>query len=282
MLTIGYARSGGTLLAMALNAHPEMVIANEAVLLNKLDFPFRLGRFLARGRIVRLVVDKDRKFRRDMSYTHTDYPYSVENQWQGRYSRLRVIGNKNGPHVARRLESSPELLDSLRRQISAPVRALFTIRNPYDVIATQYLRDMRIEGKIQFASVRDYNPEDAELLQLGQEHISRFRQITDKILRALPMFPKEDVFPVRHEKLVASSKNMLREICAFLGVEPTEEYLDACASIVWAAPHPSRFKVRWTPRQIAEVAGFTEQYSWLRGYGFEDRKTERGRRPGGA
>lgn len=278
MLTIGYARSGGTLLAMTLNAHPEMVIANELRLLDKLDFPFRLGRFLARGRLARLVVDKDRRFRRDTSYTQTDYPYSVENQWQGGHSRLRVIGNKDGPNVAKRLNERPELLDSLRRQISAPVRALFSIRNPYDIIATQYLREMRLEGKVQFASVRDYNPEDAELLQLGQEHISRFRQLSDKIFRALRMFPKEDVFPVRHEKLVASPKSMLRKICAFCGVDPTEEYLDACASIVWAAPHPSRFKALWTPRQIEEVAGFTERYPWLRGYGFEDRAR---RAPGG-
>ena len=267
ILTVGYNRSGSSLLGQLLNAHPEIVIAHELDLLTVLRSPRLAARLGGKGRLVRLILERDRNIRRwtSSSYRSSGYPYAVKTGWQGKYSRLRVVGDKKSFSNVTQLCRRPCLFDSLRRRIGAPIRILLTIRNPYDVAAAEYLVRLRRKGVVAFSSRRDYAPAEAERPWVGEEHVSWIREHSDRVARVLAMLPKEDVLPVYHEDFVASPREKLREICAFCGVECADEYLDACASVVFPAPHPTRSKVRWTPDRIAEIGRMVEKHSALLG-----------------
>ena len=261
ILTVGYSRSGSTLVGRLLNAHPEIVFSHELDLSTVSRSPRLAARLGGRGRLVRLILENDRNVRRWTSYRGSGYSYAVKTGWQGKYSRLRVVGDKDSHVAAERLHRRPESLESLRRRIGAPIRAVFTFRNPYDVAAAEYLGEMKKKGEVAFVRRRDYAPAEAGRLWIGEESVSRLREHSDKLARVIAMFPKEDALPVYHEDFVASPREKLREICAFCGVECADDYLDACASIVFPAPHPTRSKVRWSPDRIAEIGRTVEKHS---------------------
>ena len=272
LLTVGYSRSGSSLLGQLLNAHPEMTIAHEVHLVSRLHHPRYLPHG-GRGRITRMILDGDRRFRQRQYGSPTGYSYAVKGQWQGSCARLRVIGDKAAYNTVGALYRQPGLLDSLRRRIRAPLRVLFMCRNPYDMVASQHLnqlRSLRNRHGAVIPALRDYRPTDAERPDIGQTVIAQFlKEVSDQLVEVLPMFRKEDVLPVFHEDFIASPREKLREICSFCGVESTEEYLDACTAVVLPAPHRTRFKVRWSEAQKAEVAAAIERYPWFGGYGFE-------------
>ena len=258
VLTVGYNRSGSTLVGMCLNAHPEIVFTNKVKLLRMSRSP-RLAAWLGgKGRLVRLILERDRYIHR---MAVSGYSYAVKDQWQGKYSWLRVVGDKCSVYTARRLHRRPEALDSLRRKIGAPIRMLFTVRNPYDVAAAHHLTRLQNKGEVAFVRRRDYAPAEAERSWIGEEVVSWLGEYSDMTARVIAMLPKEDVFTAYHEDFVASPKEKLREICAFCGVECADDYLDACASIVFPVPHPTRSKVRWSPDRIAEIGRMVEKHS---------------------
>ena len=265
ILTVGYNRSGSTLLGMSLNAHPEVAIAHELDLLSVSRFPRLAARIGGRGRLVRLILERDRDVRRWTSYHGSGYSYAVKDQWQGKHSRLRIVGDKHSRIAVERIHERPGSVDSLRRRIGAPIRMLLTIRNPYDVAAAECLQALKKKGDLAFTSRRDYAPSGVERPWIGEESVSRLGEHSDKVARAIAMLPKEDILPVFHEDFIASPKEKLREICAFCGVECADDYLDACASIVFPAPHPTRTKVRWPPEMTAEVGRIVEKHSGFLG-----------------
>ena len=290
LLTVGYSRSGSSLLGQLLNAHPEMVIAHDEDLVRKLHHPRYLPHG-GRGRITRMILERERWFRQ-RRYQSSGYSYAVKGQWQGSWTRLRVIGDKAAIETTRALYERPGLLDSLRRRIRTPIRVLFLCRNPYDMVASGHLSRLRRWHGAAIPAPRNYHPSDAERPEIGQITIQKaLKEASDQLSIVLPMFRKEEVLPaaisanpdvspiehlaeiavlpVFHEDFIASPKEKLREICSFCGVESTEEYLDACAAVVLPSHHRTRFKVRWREEQKAEVSAMMARYPWFEGYGFE-------------
>ena len=269
MLTIGYNRSGSSLLGQLLNAHPEIVVAHELYILQKL----RDLRFVPtpsrRGRAARLILERDREFERERSRRQSGYSYAVSGLWQGGYSRLRVIGDKGSPSAARMMGlRGAECLDELRRA-RMPARFLFTVRNPYDVVASRALnRSRKLDGG-DVPPLRDYAPTDSERARVSEENVRWFIDVSENLSRALAAPPKEDVLTARYEEFIASPKENLRQICAFLAVSEDEDYLDACAAFTLRDQSRTRLKVRWTDAQIAQIAAAIEKYPWLAGYDFD-------------
>ena len=269
LLTVGYSRSGSSLLGQLLNAHPEMVIAHEAHLVRKLHHPRYLPHG-GRGRIIRMILERDRWFRQRGYWSQVGYSYAVKGQWQGSWTRLRVIGDKASMDTTQALYKHPGLLDSLRRRIRTPIRVLFLCRNPYDMVASEHLVRLRGRHGAAIRAPRNYQPSDAERPEIGQITIQKaLKEASDQLSIVLPMFRKEEVLPVFHEDFIASPKEKLREICSFCSVEGTEEYLDACAAVVLPSHHRTRFKVRWSEEQKAEASAIMARYPWFEGYDFE-------------
>ena len=92
---IGYPRSGHSLVGSLLNAHPEILIAHELDALGYVEHHF------GRAQLYALLLERDQVFA-SMGRKWMGYDYVVPNQFQGRWSRLRVIGDKRLRHSRHR------------------------------------------------------------------------------------------------------------------------------------------------------------------------------------
>lgn len=238
---IGYSRSGHTLVGSLLNAHPNVVIAHE---LHVLDC---VVAGLPRRQIFALIIGRDRWFG-NRGRVWSGYDYNVEGQWQGRFETLRVIGDKRGGGSTKLLRRMPEALDRLRDTLALPLRFVHVIRNPYDNITTLALRTGR---------------------ELGVR-LEGYFSLVDTVQRVRCQLQDEELFDLHLESLIADPSKCLGRLCAFLGLPASEDYLAACAAVVFDSPRRTRFDAPWTNELIEQVAERAAAYDFLAGYRFDD------------
>ena len=242
-MTIGCSRSGKSLICSLLDAHSEIIIADE---LNTIHYIY--GRF-KRNQIYYLIL-KNSKAAAKKGRVSKGNSFKVPNQWQGRFKELKIIGDNSGVAVVDQLRSSLRLLHRLRKTIKENVKFLRIIRNPYDNISSIFLdrKDLKLDLK---------------------ESLDYYFGLID----AADNFKKDtkatDIFELSYETFVENPKKNLSELCSFLGVEASDEYLDDCASIVYKSPHKRRFDVKWTPELIESVEAKIDRYPFLKGYAYE-------------
>jgi hypothetical protein len=237
---VGYARSGHSLVGSLLNAHSEMVISQELNALRFVDHGFR------RNQVFSLILLRDEHFawrgRRS-----TGYDYTVPNQFQGSFTRLRVIGDKNGAASSQRLHKEPALLGRLQRMMQVPMRVLHVTRNPFDNIAR-----MVVVEKSNLADMTEAYSTLCKSVDETREHLSA-----------------DEFLDVRYEEFLGSPSASLASICKFLGVEADEGYLADCASIVQPSGKKARHLVEWTDEDRDKVSRLIDLYPVFRGYSFE-------------
>ena len=240
---VGYPRSGHTLIAALLNAHPEIVLANE---LGALDW---LNRGLGRRQICSLILARDRAFART-GYEFTGYRYALPGQWQGRFRRLRVVGDKDGARDNTLLQRRPDLLERLGRVMRARVRILHVVRNPYDTLATYLQREKEMGVTITV-----------------EQALARAARALETSAGIVRRFSAEHALTVRHEAFVSDPREGMRRLCAFLGVEAPEDYVEACATLVFPSPRQTRRGVEWSREQVDFVQKeMIDRYDFLEGY----------------
>jgi hypothetical protein len=238
-LFIGYPRSGGSLVGALLDAHPRVIVAQEVDVLRYVDARF------TRTQLYDLILANSRA-QANRGRRWTGYSYLVPNQWQGSFDELQVIGDKKAGGSTHRLRAKPILVDRLRESVGVPIKVVHVIRNPYDNIST-IARRRRIE-----------------LSKAVEAYFSLSRTATTVIDR----LSADEVIHVRHEDVIADPRKSLRELCTFLGVATSDDYLQDCASIVFAAPHQSRHETHWAPQLIDRVAAQMLEYPHLQEYAF--------------
>lgn len=242
-LFVGYPRSGHSLVGSLLDAHSEVALAHEA---DVLKF-FEDGH--SRPRIIKeLFENARRQAQQETGRTQSGYLYEVPGQWQGRASRLRVIGDKSGGESVRRLAANPSQLRAFADFIDLPIRLIHVVRDPFDSVARLSLvtkneiRKRTIGEAVTLYSV--YAAVNAALIESGEF----------------------DILTLYHEDFVGDPRSNLRRACAFLGVEPDDEYVEACARIVWDKPQRTRERVAWPEQEIERVNRIVERYDFLHTY----------------
>ena len=222
---IGYPRSGHTLVGSLLDAHAQVVIANELGALRYLTLGFSMPQIYA------LLLRSSRDFTTKKRRNWYDYHYGVEGQWQGgRYTALRVIGDKQGMGTSLRLRERPWLLDRLRQQ-GPSLRFIHTHRNFFDSISTQ----ARQRG------------------QPLRQTVTEFMAMLDSVETQRQRMDAGEWFDLGHEDLIRDARGSLRALAAFLGVEAPDGWLEANASIVFTKPRQPRFEMEWPPELIEQV-----------------------------
>jgi hypothetical protein len=238
---VGYPRSGHSLTGSLLDAHPDMVVAHE------LDALRLVVAGVGRERLYSLILRRDREFSRQ-GRRWEGYDYVVPGQWQGRFRRLRVIGDKKGGSSALRLGHRPDALRRLGEIVRVPVHLIHHVRNPFDNITTMSLRHgWPIDPTIQL-----------------------YFSLCSTVQRVRSETEPARWIDIRHEDLVAAPREHLARLCRFLHVEHGEAYLDACAGLVLPSPSRSRQGVRWTADDVHRVEKSMRAYDFLQGYAFDD------------
>jgi len=82
--------------------------------------------------------------------------------------------------------------------------------------------------------------------------------------------PLDAFFEMRSEALIENPQVQLAQMCQFLGLDAPQDYLDACASIIFKKPRLSRYAIEWTLQQIEEAYQRMLEYPFLNGYTYEE------------
>jgi hypothetical protein len=231
---VGYSRSGHSLVGALLDAHQSILISHELHALKH----FR------RGHSFDEVVDAiqyNSRFFEHFGRGYFGYSYEVASQYQGRFSQLRLIGDKKANGTTRVLRRNPGILDALPGKIPVPFVFLHVVRNPFDNIAS---RARRAHIGLELSAHGYFDNADV-IARLKQRH-------------------PDGVIDVYLDDLVADPKATLAVLLHRLGfTEVDDGYLDDCAKIVFTEARRTRDDTAWDPalrRSIAERLG---QYSFF-------------------
>ena len=245
-LFIGHARSGHSIIGALLDAHPQIILPDEVDILRYIAAGF------GKKQIYHILLTRSQRQaangRTKQGREQQRYSYFVPDQWQGQYEQLRVIGSSKAGRTTQRLAQDPTLLNKLQGAVGqANVKLINVIRNPYDNISTLMLRGGRsFENAINNYFLNCHTLADLE------------KQADDA-----------NWLLVRQEEFITHPQLELTQICHFLGVTPADDYLEACANILYSSPAKSRYKVPWTTPLIEEVAQQIAQFDFLNGYSYE-------------
>lgn len=241
-LFIGYPRSGHSIVGALLDAHPSAQISHELGAVKLIHEGFN------RNQIFSLILANSRAFAQK-GRKWSGYSYEVPGQWQGKAKKLTVIGDKKGGNMDERLNWMEEV-DSC---VQLPVKFVHVIRNPYDNIA-------RMATKVN--PYRETRSEDID------ESIEAYFDLVRKNERLIAQ-REAAVLNVHHEDLIAQAQDSLKALCDFLGLEALDDYVEACASIVFEKPNKSRDLVDWSPEQLQRIAELSSDCSFLKSYQFD-------------
>ena len=237
---VGYPRSGHSLIGALLDAHPNAVIAHELHALRFIEAGF------SRKQLWYLLLENSRAFAAN-GRTWERYSYEVPHQWQGRFSTLRIIGDKKGGGTTRMLSTNPQLIQRLQQTIGTEIRYLHVVRNPYDNITT-----IHQNNKLSL-------PESIDNYFVLCKAVTHFKQL----------IPASHVLDVRYEEFVENPSPGLKRICHFLDLEAEDNYLADCAGIIFKSPRPSRYKIEWDSDNIERVKTWIRKFPFLKGYSYE-------------
>lgn len=241
-LFVGHGRSGHSLIAALLNAHPQIVMADEIDSLQWVDKGCSrqqlYGYMLAQAEA---YAGKKSRKGKALGKLHS---YEVPGQWQGKFQQLRVIGEAS--LTTARLHNQPTLLAKLEAIVAVPVSFLQVVRNPYDGIS--------------------------RLCQLGtgdlEQAIAHYFWVCERVQLFRERLPAEQFYLLYHEQFLADGQGELAKLGQFVGVEMEEAYLAACAGILFTKPKQARHEISWSSSQIAQVAEQISKYPFLDGYGW--------------
>jgi len=237
---VGHNKSGTSLLGGLLDAHPQIVLADEADALQYVVAGFeRDALFHVLLRSSRTEARKGRVTARRLE----PYSYFVAGQSQGRCARPLVVGDSTSGTSTRRLGHQPELVDQLY-SLGTRVKVIQVVRNPFDPITL-----MMIRGGRTFDDAIGHYFDACRTLEAIRARV-----------------PDDDLLPVRYEDVVADPSAALRRTCAFLGVEPSDEYVHACVRVVRSVPDHSRERIDWPRARIDEVERRSAPFAFLDGY----------------
>ena len=73
-----------------------------------------------------------------------NYTLHINSGWQGRYDKyISVIGDKHADRTVASLVESPtdfvKIYTQLQKTVKVPIKVVFVVRNPYDIISTRIL-----------------------------------------------------------------------------------------------------------------------------------------------
>ncbi len=248
LVFVGYPRSGHSLIASLIDAHPNTLISMEWGALSY----FKMG--YSKLQIYSTIERFSRIFTERLNNKWTGYSYRVEGQFQGRSDHPIVMGDKLGGQTSLVLRKEPELMDQLKNEVGE-LRIIHVIRNPYDTISTMRKRSMENPD----------SPGNSERLDYFTHRYFERVEVVDKLKKS----GKYQILDVYHEAFIDDPANGLKTIMNFLKLDVSEEYIKDCSEIVFENPHQSRLEANWSEDQIATVQSRMDSVDFLSGYSFE-------------
>jgi hypothetical protein len=249
LIFVGYPRSGHTLVAALLDAHPNIVISIEWGALSHLRMGYR------RYGMLYAIEKHSRLFTEKLANRWTGYSYRVEGQWQGKYDEIFIMGDKLAGQTSKMLMVQPELLHELKSILGIELKIIHVIRNPFDTISAMAYRS--VEKKAGSVSA-------ADLSEFSRSYFERV-----ELVISLKKYGEYEIFDLYHEDLILDPRQNLVELLEFIGIGYDESYLQSCSEIVYGSPHRRRAEFSWPDALKEEVQKQMDNYDFLSRYDFD-------------
>ncbi len=246
-LFLGYPRSGHSIIGALLDAHPNAIFAHELADLKYIRAGFN------RLRLFNLLLQNSR-IRSQRKPGNGGYFYGVPDQWQGRFTKLKVIGDKHGGGATLRIMAWPRILERLQKKVQVPVKIIHVFRNPFDNITTMARR-----------AAENENSEPDLSLQ-----IDKYFELCETVMTVRKNYRQFEMIEIKQEGFIQDPSGTLSQLCQFLNLEPNDEYLKACAGIVYTSRNKSRNNLDWPKEMRQRVETRMPEFPYLKEYRFDD------------
>ena len=270
LIFIGWPRSCHSIIGSMLDAHPNVIIAHEFYLFNKLTEERTLkSRSNLYNELYKNSYNSAQSGWRHSNQTQKGYSLGIEGSWQGRFSQLKVIGDKCGGDSTRMYSKNAQKYKTLYRQLRAnikiPIKVLQVIRNPFDMIATltMYRGSSLHETKINATVSHKYN--NPALMKETANYVltqsrALFRMVPD--VRLSP-------FKVHCEDLIAQPQVTMTDICLFLNLKCSPKFLQMCTDKTFKNVSMSRHLVEWDPDLRSSLSKRVKTFPFFHRYSFD-------------
>ena len=264
----GYTRSGHTIMSKVLDANPNVVIGRE----------FKVFRMLLLHNQTELINDKSYLFNqlywRSWNASHSDRKAPVgkqlnNNTWYGMYKHLKVIGYKSaasatGMYIANASQFK-QVYKQLSHTLQIPIYAIHVVRNPYDIIASNFRHKARFKREGQTRPPTENKDSENGLMGL----MSKIFWLADGVLQMITD-PELDlkVLEVHNGDYVMKPVETVKRICAFLEVDCPEGYVQACKEMAHTSVSKTREKVPFSQEMITDIGRKLKKYPFFRRYAY--------------
>lgn len=232
----GYPRSGHTLVAAIINAHPNMICSNQLNILNTID-----------ERSKESLLQEIRASRNSGWKETTMITSSAKND-------IMAIGDKTGHRTITTLIEKPGKLNALKSVVDMPIKWVHVVRNPFDNLAT-WARLNHRNRKVK-KDIKD------ELDEVIEKYFDLNRKIDEL------HFSEKEIMVLYHEDVVDLLGYVLEDICKYFEVPFNDQWRENCGRVVWKKPRITRRDIEWRDYQIDKVNEIIDLYPWLIGYEF--------------
>ena len=274
---IGYPRSGHSMIGSVLDAHPNVIIAHEYRFFEKCVTEF------SNNAAITIFHNKTTLFNdlyrnsflsskcgwRSAMNTSKGYNLALPAQWQGKFSHLRVIGDKSGGGTSSALqyESGKECLRKIN-EIGVPVVAIHVVRNPYDMIATSVLYQLANVTHTKASDIlqRKLYPDLGVVLNVINMCFER-AHIVEEFSKHIP------VIEIHIEDYIRDPKGSIQQMCKVLGLPCPQDYIHECQGKAYKTVSRSRDLIEWTDSPVSLISMVRKniaRFSFFHGYTFED------------
>ena len=142
------------------------------------------------------------------------------------------------------------------------------VRNPFDNIATEIIYRIG-KSNLRYALVNGEHP-PLELREMGQfPKCATTRYFTQMVaISKMETALNLDILRVHLVDLVTKPRQTLEELCGFLHLECTEEYIETCEASIFSNLSQTRDLVQWNSAQKVSIEDWIAQVPWLQRYSF--------------
>ena len=275
---IGYSRSGHSIVASMIDAHPNAIIAHEFKFFNKLSTgneyllnKSNLFNALYRDSFTDAIAGW-RSGKSSFNKKGYSLKLNVSESWQGRFSTLKVIGDKAGGNTSRLYRDHPEqfqqMYHMLKDTVRVPIRVIHVVRNPFDMIATRLLYRFSSEKgqkAAQFNSMYKLKDGEQVMVRVSRNLYSEVKAVHDMI-KACGL----TVLEVHSEDFIRNPRKEMKSVCEFIGLSCSESYLEMCEQVTYKHISRTRDAVEWSEEMKRSVETGILQFPFFQRYSLTD------------
>jgi len=234
---LGFPRSGHSIIGALLDAHPNCIISHE---LNAFSL---MSKGFSFYNICSLIILKSKMYSM-FNFKRGGYKYQIKDQYQGKVTKLKIIGDKKGGGTTDLFDKQIIDIDKISKFIPFDYKSLIVIRNPFDNIAT--------------IAIKSFNSNINDALDF-------YRKKAKTIERLITVLENKHLI-VYHEKFIEEPQKELEKILDFVNLSKDSSYLQSSVEILYDKPNLSREKLKWNQTQINAIKNMMHEISFLQFY----------------